>query len=136
METAFPRQVRDVFAEEMNRAGLRGKKSNDEFQQDAFAHSGRAEQNARFGGRDGKADVLKDWRSVEGYGNTAQIDHGTGVLVRSLARRCGSMAHVGKTERSTCVIRKSTAMISTDDVTTAEIVDRPTPSVPPVVLMP
>src|ERR1700677_3802666 len=120
----------------MNRARLRGKKPDDEFQQDAFAHSGRAEQNARLCGSHGKADVVENRRPVEGYGDATQIDDRARALVRSLGRMCGSVAHVGKMERSTCVIRKSTAMISTDEVTTAEIVDRPTPSVPPVVLMP
>src|ERR1700722_3196608 len=122
----------------MNGARLRGKKPDDEFEQDAFAHSGRAEQNARFGGSHGKADVLKHRRSVECYGNATQIDDRARVLRRSrrLWRRCGSLAHEGKTERSTCVIRKSTAMISTDDVTTAGIVDLPPPWVPPVGLIP
>jgi hypothetical protein len=34
------------------------------------------------------------------------------------------------------VMRKSTKMMSTEEFTTAEIVERPTPSVPPVVLIP
>ena len=48
--------------------------SVDQLEQDALAHAGRAEQNARLARRDGEGDVLQDRRPVEGDGDVAK-DH-------------------------------------------------------------
>ena len=63
-------------------------------------------------------------------------DSASGAGGGGLKAQGGSVAHVGKKESNTWVMRKSTAMMSTEELTTAEMVERPTPSVPPVVLMP
>jgi len=117
---------------------LRAMKTDDQFEKDAFANTGRAEQDACLSRRDRERDVRENGRAIEGDSDIAQRDDRAraGGRSREGRRKGGGIAHVGKTKSSKCVMTKSTAMMSTEELTTAEIVERPTPSVPPVVRIP
>jgi len=119
----------DLLAEEQDASLVRAQQSIDELEQDTLAHAGGAKQNARLTGSNGEADVLKNGRAFETDGDVVKRDdrrrirglRGAGILRSGMGGR---------------VSRKSKKMIITEEKTTASMVERPTPSVPPVVLMP
>ena len=136
MEKLLLGHVRDIFAEEMDGAGVRTEKSIGELEQNAFADAGGAEQDARFIRADRKADIFKH-RVIEPDGDIAKFEDRPSGL-RDRCAGVGAVEEVGvchqpKMVSMTWVTRKSTKMMSTEETTTALMVDRPTPSVPPVV---
>ena len=115
-----------------------GEKSEDEFEQDAFAHAG-GPQKMRVSA--GATEKLTFSTTCGPSKPTATLCNATtGACLRrrrwQFGHGNGSVTHVGNRVSRTCVMRKSTKMMSTEEFTTAEIVERPTPSVPPVVLIP
>src|ERR1017187_8999068 len=99
---------------------------SDRNEQDALADAGGAEENARLSRRQGKCDVLQNRRSVEGDGDIAKGQHWFltgwprvrfGWVRQSVS--CGDRHMAGKSASSNLVRRKSTRMMSTEELTTA-----------------
>ena len=126
-----------IFAEKMDGTGVRTKKPIGKLEKNAFADPGGAKQNAGLIWLYRKAHVFKHrvMNPIETLRNSR-----TGPAVAepspALARWKKWSRHQPKMVNMIWVTRKSTKMISTDETTTALMVDRPTPSVPPVVLRP
>ncbi len=131
----------NIFAEEQDAALVGPQQAVGELEQHALAHAGGAEQDTRFSRRNGEAHVFQHRRAVKSDGDVLKSDDRacgllTGWTGPWLDGR-GVVAHrYGKRVSRTWVSRKSTKRMSTEDHTTASMVERPTPSVPPVVLMP
>ena len=134
----------DLLAEEQNAALVGAQQAIDQLEQDALADSGGAEQDARLTRRNGQADVQKNRRAIKTQAHILEGDNrrgirglrGSGILRIGIGggRRLDHMG--GKRVSNTWVIRKSQKMIITEENTTASMVERPTPSVPPVVFIP
>ena len=114
----------DFFAEEQDAALVGAEQAVGQLEQDALAHAGGPEQDARLSRRYGEADVLKHRRAVEGDGDVAKDHHGAGIRGRSrVVDRTGrkgqggggEFIHQAKRESRTWVRRKSTKMMSTED---------------------
>ena len=95
----------DLLAEEQNAALIGTQQAVGEFQQNALAHPGGTEKDARFARRDRETDVVEHRRAVEG-------------LVLSGVGESGGLIH-RKRVSSIWVRRKSVKMMSTEAVTTA-----------------
>ena len=96
----------------------------EELEQDAFAHAGGPEQNARLRGRDGETDILKNGRAVEGDGDVAKREQPgrwppapDAVAARADGKR--KRHSCGEDGEQDLVRRKSTKMMSTEELTTA-----------------
>jgi hypothetical protein len=70
--------VGDLFAEEQDAALVGAQQAVGQLEQDALAHAGGAEQNARLSRRNGEADVFEHRRAVEGDGDVAKDDDRAG----------------------------------------------------------
>jgi hypothetical protein len=66
----------DVFAEDLDGAGVGLEEAVDELHKDGFAAAGRTEDDAGFAVPDGEGHVLQDGFDVEGDGDVVDHDHG------------------------------------------------------------
>ena len=114
-------QARNVFAKEVYAALLRPKQPNDGLEQYAFAYARRSEQDAGLAWGEGEGDAAQYWRAIEFDGDVVKVDDREFVRRRG-RRRAGWRSdgvHQEKMLSRKWVIRKSTKMMSTEEVTTA-----------------
>ncbi len=137
-------------AEDADLAGVGREQTVGELHQDAFADAGGAEEDAHFAVRDGEGDVVENGVALEGDGDVRELDDGRAGLkygtdgrgCRGGHRECEDVLresvfdYLPKTPIIILVTRKSQRMMSTELTTTAWVVERPTPRVPPVVRRP
>jgi len=67
--------VRDVFAEDVDGAGVRPNKAIDELHQNGFPTASRAENDAGFARLDGEVDVFEDGFDIELDGDVFEHDY-------------------------------------------------------------
>ena len=138
----------DLLAEDADGAGVGFEQAVGEFEQHRLAAAGGAKDDEGLAAIDGERDVLQHGLDVEGDGDVFEFDHGEfdhGSLVAGRADGCGAGSGDGcghgrvqlpKIPIMARVTSRSTTMIKTEETTTAWVVARPTPWVPPVVFMP
>ncbi len=115
-----------------------------ELHEDGFAAAGGAEDDAGLAALDGEGDVLEDGLDVEGDGDVVEDDDRLSRVRAWLALReigdCEVVGHglfyLPKMPIMARLTMKSTMMMKTEETTTAWVVARPTPWVPPLVFMP
>ena len=88
--------MRYLLAEEQDAALVRAQQAVGELEQDALAHAGWSEQDAGLPRRYREADVLKDWRAVEGDGDVAKGDNRSASASGAEAGRVGSTELAGR----------------------------------------
>ena len=129
----------DLLAEDVDAPGVGQQESVGELEQHALAASRGTEHDARLARHHLEGDVLQDLVSVEGDGNVVEDDHrvgGRGSCRFDLRIGRGCHRYRPKSPIMKRLMTKSEAMISTEETTTAWVVERPTPCVPPLVFMP
>ena len=124
-------------------AGVGHQQAVGELQQHRLAAAGGAEQDQRLPALHGKGDVLEHRFGLEADGDVAEFDDRSRIVLR--VEGCGAGAGDGfahgrpqlpKMPIMARVTSRSTMMMKTEEMTTAWVVARPTPWVPPVVFMP
>ena len=126
----------EVVTEERYGSGVRLKKAIGEFEQDAFSDAGRTNDDAVFTAMDTEGDVIEDGFSVKTDGNMIEDDDLFLCSVEVVDAGLGDGGHRPKTVMKIWVMKKSVAMMMMEATTTAWVVERPTPCVPPRVDMP
>src|ERR1017187_9596882 len=143
----------DLLAEDADGAGVGFEQAVGEFEQHRLAAAGGAKDDEGLATIDGEGDVLEHGSDVEGDGDVFELDYGEfdhGSLVAGRGDSCGAGSGDGCGHRSEAMGRaqlpkipimarvtsRSTTMMRTEETTTAWVVARPTPWVPPVVFMP
>src|SRR6266702_548191 len=133
---------RDFLAEDFDGAGVRAEQAVRELEQHGFAASRGPEDDERLAAFDREGDVLQHRLDIEPDGDVLKLDDGH--VLRQFDG-CGAGAGNGLGHRQAQlpkmpiiarVTRRSTTMMNTEETTTAWVVARPTPWVPPVVFMP
>jgi len=109
----------DLLAEEQDGARVGQQQSVDELEKDALADAGRPEQNAGFSGGDCEGDVGENGWAVKGDARVAQLDDRNALVERLGGGENAGNVHHPNMVSSTWVMRKSTKMMSTEEVTTA-----------------
>src|SRR5215475_5693031 len=138
---------RDFFSEDEDSSCVRFHQSQREFQDSALARSSDAEEHFGFTAVKFERDSLQDLFAFKSNGNVFESKHN--LFGKSVGRRSVCVlgtwrrklvshyaAFVPRTTIRNRVISTSTVRIRTDDATTACVVERPTPWVPPVVERP
>src|SRR5262249_37466452 len=113
-----------VFTIDQNSAGVSFEQSENQPQYGGFAGAGPAHDDFGLSMGNGEADLVKDDLVIEGQGDLVELN-------------CVQRRFRGHEKAKISLLRKkSEARISIFEVTTAWVVDRPTPTVPPCVLRP
>ena len=134
---------RNLLAEDANGAGVRPKQAIRKLQQHRLSTTRGPQQDQRLPALHREGDVLQHRLHVERDRHVLEFNDGNLVVGR--VHRCGAGAGDGFAHRRAQlpkmpimarVTSRSTIMMNTDDTTTACVVARPTPCVPPVVFIP
>ena len=114
-------QVGDVGAQHGDAAAVGPQQSQGELEQQGLAGAGDAQQDAGFAAVEGEGDVAQDFVPAQGEPDAVEANHlfGHHQPISSLI------------QSSVLVMKRLLTRISTDAATTAWVVARPTPRVPP-----
>ena len=129
-----------LATEDGDLAGVGVEETVGELHEGAFATAGGAEDDAGFAAGDGEGNVGEDFVGFEADGDMVEGDDGCafGEVVDEAGGNGegGGHGYRPKMPIMNWVTRKSQRMMRTEETTTAWVVARPTPRVPPVVVSP
>src|SRR5690349_17800052 len=126
------------MAVHVNLAGVRFQQADNQLQDRRFARARCPQEDLGMAGQQFEAHVTQDDLVVERQLHVLENDDGTVGPVGRRRRRRGfhEQGHQYSSSIRSGVMKKSTAITATDPMTTALVVARPTPWVPPLVRRP